>query len=208
MDAGAQVVGILLAAGRGARFDPSARRLKLLEGPPQPDGSTTPMAVAAARALRGAVGHVVAVVRHDEGPGQARLRALLAAQGCELVRCGPGTPEGTGTSIACGVRASAQAGGWIIALADMPYIRVDTIAAVYRALLQGAACAAPFHRGRRGHPVGFGAACGAQLAALAGDSGARAVLERHAPVRIDVDDPGVLADIDAPPDLLSVLSGE
>ena len=34
------------------------------------------------------------------------------------------------------------------------------------------------------------------LAALRGDGGARAVLARHPPLRIDVDDPGVLYDVD------------
>lgn len=204
MDAVGEIVGILLAAGRGTRFDPSARRLKLLEGRPQADGSVTPMAAAAARTLRSAVGRVIAVVRTEDGPNQERLRTVLEAQGCTVVRCSPDTPEGTGASIACGVRASPDAAGWIIALADMPDIRAETIVAVRRALLRGARCAAPFHEGRRGHPVGFGAACGPALAALGGDQGARALLAQHAPERVEVDDPGVLDDIDTPPDLHSV----
>jgi molybdenum cofactor cytidylyltransferase len=51
--------------------------------------------------------------------------------------------------------------------------------------------------------VGFGAACGAALVALADDVGARSLLAAHADalVRIDVDDPGVLRDVDTPRDL-------
>ncbi|SPE34272.1 conserved hypothetical protein [Burkholderiales bacterium] len=197
------VVGILLAAGQGARFDPSARRNKLLETYPSGAGSAEPIAVVAARTLRAAVGPVIAVVRADASPNQERLRALLGEQGCTVLVCDR-AEEGMGTSIACAIRASAGAHGWIIALADMPQVQQTTIAAVRSAIEHGAASAAPFHGGQRGHPVGFGAVCGPELAVLAGDSGARAVLARHRPVRIDVDDPGVLCDIDDTSDLARV----
>jgi len=194
------VVGILLAAGQGVRFDPSGQRLKLLEDYPAGPGGGEPIAVLAARTLRAAVGPVIAVVRVEDSPNQERLRALLSEQGCTVLGC-EGAAEGIGTSIACAIRASAGARGWIIALADMPQVQQATIAAVRSALESGAASAAPFHRGQRGHPVGFGAVCGPELAALAGDSGARAVLARHPPVRIDVDDRGALCDIDDALDL-------
>jgi molybdenum cofactor cytidylyltransferase len=198
-----ELVGILLAAGRGRRFDPSAQRLKLLEtGAPGAPADGMGIAAAAALALRAAVGPVVAVVRADDAPQQQRLRAQLAAAGCRFVTWSvTDGAEGMGTSIACGVAASATAGGWIIALADMPDVQPASIAAVGAAIAGGAASAAPYFQGRRGHPVGFGAVCGPYLAALRGDDGARALLERYPPVRIDVDDPGVLRDIDTPADL-------
>ncbi len=112
--------------------------------------------------------------------------------------------EGMGASLACGVQAAAAADGWIIALADMPWVATATIASVRDAIAGGALLAAPFHDGRRGHPVGFGRACYRELAALTGDEGARAVVMRHARElqRIDVDDPGVLRDVDTPADLM------
>ena len=84
----------------------------------------------------------------------------------------------------------------------MPWIRVETIAAVAAAVGAGATLAAPVHGGVRGHPVGFGAACGPALAALADDFGARSLVAAHAGalLRIDVDDPGVLRDVDTPRD--------
>lgn len=193
------VVGILLAAGIGLRFDPSAQRLKLLESCPGQDAE--PIARAAARSLRAAVSTVIAVVRAEDSPNQQRLRSLLTEQGCTVLRC-QNAQEGIGASIACAVRASASAAGWIIALADMPRVQPQTIVAVRKAITDGAASAAPFYQGQRGHPVGFGAVCGAELAALTGDTGAREVLARHRPVRIDVEDPGVLCDIDEPVDLM------
>ena len=71
-----------------------------------------------------------------------------------------------------------------------------------RAVL-GALVAAPFHRGERGHPVGFGAACYAALAALTGDEGAKTVVaaQRDRVVRVEVDDAGILRDVDTPSDL-------
>jgi molybdenum cofactor cytidylyltransferase len=194
------VVGILLAAGKGERFDPSSQRLKLLESLGSDSEGAAPIAVAAARSLRAAIGPVIAIVRDEAGANQGRLRALLAEQGCTVVPC-ERAHEGIGASIACAVRTSRHARGWIIALADMPQVQQQTIAAVRKAIVEGAASAAPFYQGRRGHPVGFGAVCLPELAELKGDIGAREVLQRHPPVHIDVDDPGVLCDIDEPADL-------
>ncbi|MCL4799694.1 MAG: nucleotidyltransferase family protein, partial [Burkholderiales bacterium] len=58
-------------------------------------------------------------------------------------------------------------------------------------------------RGERGHPVGFAARYGAELAALAGDAGAREILRRDRGLveLIEVDDPGVLRDVDTRADL-------
>jgi len=201
-----EVVGILLAAGLGKRFDPSAERLKLLEACAVGAEGAVPIAAAAARNLRAALGYVIAVVRAQSDAKQLQLRALLAEQGCTVLPCEQ-AHEGMGASIACAIRASAQAQGWVIALADMPQVQQQTIVAVRKAIADGATTAAPFYRGQRGHPVGFGAACGPELAALQGDRGARDVLQRHPPVRIDVEDPGVLCDIDEPADLAQARTG-
>jgi molybdenum cofactor cytidylyltransferase len=191
------VVGILLAAGGGVRFGGA----KLL-APLDPADPATPVGVAACRHLVAAVPDVIAVVR----PGDAALAAALAGAGARVVDCAAST-RGIGASLACGVRASPAAGGWIVALADMPWIRPETIARVAASVRGGALVAAPFHAGTRGHPVGFGSACRDELAALDGDEGARAILTAHrdALVRIDVDDAGVLRDIDTPDQLGSEL---
>ena len=108
-----------------------------------------------------------------------------------------------GASLACGVAATKDAAGWVVALADMPWILPSTIARVAAAIADGAPVAAPFYRGKRGHPVGFSATCYAMLAALHGDEGAKAVVAAHGDelARIDVDDAGTLSDIDRPADL-------
>ncbi len=184
------VAGVLLAAGASRRFGSD----KLLA--PLADGM--PLALAAARRLLDVLPETVAVVRDAHGPLAQQLRLA----GCRLVvnvRAG----QGIGTSIAAGVAAAAPAHGWVIALADMPFLQTDTIVRVAHAIAQGALVAAACHRGRRGHPVGFARALRTELLKLRGDVGARAVLDHHAGdlVRLDVDDPGVLADIDMPGDV-------
>jgi molybdenum cofactor cytidylyltransferase len=188
--AGDRVVGILLAAGRSTRFGSNKLCHRLADG--------TPLALRSALNLRAGVGAVLAVVRrHDH-----ELQAALAAAGIDWMPCAA-ADAGMAATIACGVGATAGARGWLIALADMPYIRPATSAAVAAAIRAGAPLAAPFHLGRRGHPVGFGAALGDELCALQGDEGARSLIQRHAGElqRIDCDDAGVLADIDVPADL-------
>lgn len=191
------IAGLLLAAGIGQRFDPTGARLKLLEPAPSGPHAGAPIAVAAARSLRAALADVHAVVRPAATDMQRRLHALLAAEGCRLVVCDQ-ADQGMGASLACGARATADASGWIVALSDMPAVRAATIAAVRAALERGAATAAPYFKGERGHPVGFSHACYDELVALAADQGARSVLRAHPPAVISVDDPGCLFDIDTP----------
>jgi molybdenum cofactor cytidylyltransferase len=184
--------GLLLAAGRGSRFDPAGLQNKLLA--PLADG--TPVARAAARNLLASVPRVVAVVR----PGAEALAHVLNDAGCEVIFSND-AERGMGASLAAGVRASADAEGWIVSLADMPWIAPNTIESVARRLDEGASIVIPVYRGQRGHPVGFGAMHGSALAALDGDVGARALLASSDSTKIEVDDAGVLADVDTPSDL-------
>ncbi len=196
------VVGILLAAGRGERFG-GDKLLTMIRADAPTDGRLPGPArefigVMACRKLLLALPRVVAVVRPDD----AALAVALGAAGARIVRCAD-AEDGMGASLACGVLATRGASGWIVALGDMPWIETSTIARVAGAIADGATVAAPFHRGQRGHPVGFGTACLGALTVLTGDDGAKSVVAAHRDslVRIDVDDAGTLADVDRPADL-------
>ena len=105
--------------------------------------------------------------------------------------------------MACAARAAGKADGYLVALADMPFVRPSTIAAVRQALEQGAQLVAPYFRARRGHPVGIAGAFYEQLIVLGGDEGAKRLLAANesALVKIPVGDVGVIRDIDRPEDL-------
>ena len=104
--------------------------------------------------------------------------------------------DGMGSSLACGVAACLKVDGWLIAMADMPWIQPATINQIALALREGRSLVAPRFEDQRGHPVGFHHRLGAELIKLHGDKGARAIVEQHA-----TDDPGVLLDVDTPADL-------
>ena len=195
---GGTVVGVLLAAGRGSRFDPTGERYKLLQALPNGE----PVAVASARAMLAALQRVVAVVRPDDAATANQLRAA----GCEVIACA-NADAGMAASLACGVQHAREADGWLIALADMPYVQPSTMAALAKAVGHGpgaqnpAAIAAPLYQGRRGNPVAFGHAHLPALLALAGDQGARSILKNNPVNELTVDDPGILQDIDTPSDI-------
>ena len=127
---------------------------------------------------------------------------MFRREGCEVVICHE-AEQGMGESLACAVRAVGDAGGFLIALADMPFIRPSTIVAVRDALAAGAPLVAPYFRARRGHPVGISASFRAELEKLKGDQGAKKLLAGHeaALIKVPVGDPGVIRDIDTPADL-------
>lgn len=117
-----------------------------------------------------------------------------------LVILSDATDFGMGQSIVAGVKACANAAGWLILPADMPLIRTATIRAV-AAHLAGNEVVFAQTGGKRGHPVGFSASLREKLLALGGDEGARRIIASHAAFGVEVDDPGVLLDIDTAADL-------
>jgi molybdenum cofactor cytidylyltransferase len=107
---------------------------------------------------------------------------------------------GMGDSIAAGVRATAHAGGWLVLPGDLPLVAPASLRAVAAALAQ-ASLVLPMYQGARGHPVGFGAEHGDALQTLRGAEGAAAIVRAARPLRLDLDDPGIVTDIDTVADL-------
>jgi molybdenum cofactor cytidylyltransferase len=188
--AGGPIVGILLAAGSASRFGGG----KLLA--PLEDG--TPLGVRALINLAACVDNVVAVVR----PGDQTLARALSDHGAATTVC-PYAADGMGRSLAWAIRTAPLAKGWVIGLADMPWIQSASIRRVADALESGAALVAASHHGVRGHPVGFSRRYYGELVALSGDEGAKTILRAHAAELqlIETDDAGVSRDVDTPADL-------
>jgi molybdenum cofactor cytidylyltransferase len=115
----------------------------------------------------------------------------------------PRPEAGQGSSIAVGMAAlKPWTAAVLIALGDQPRLPEGVIAALLRARAEtGKAIVTPVYRGVQGTPVLFGAEVFAELAALDGDAGARAIVqarpERVARVAIDAPMP---LDVDTPED--------
>jgi molybdenum cofactor cytidylyltransferase len=185
-----KVIGILLAAGCAKRFGAH----KLVH--PLPDGVA--IGVAAASALLEAMPDVIAVIQPED---HALIKAFTRI-GMKVVE-NTRADEGMGTSLAAGVNATSSADGWLIALADMPWIQPATVTALVNQLNNGASMVAPVYQGQRGHPVGFSARWQQPLRELSGDKGARDLMANY-PDEVELlttRDAGVLRDIDYPHDL-------
>ena len=192
-------VVVVLAAGRGMRFRGPGHKLEQRLGP---DADTM-----LARTLRHAVDsrlRVVVVTTPILTPA-----VHLMGVSCDVVTLPDldtrGRPSlvGMGHSISAGVSATGDADGWLVVPADMPMLRASSIIAVAEAIEHFPVAYAQY-RGRRGHPVGFSAELYSELVDLQGDDGARRLLARYPSQAVDVDDPGVLIDVDTVEDLARV----
>jgi len=195
-----EIAAIILAAGASSRFGAD----KLLH-PVTRYGVTLPLAAHSLLPWLKTLGRTTVIVRPES---QTFCRAIEHALGSTYTSrfnwlvCADAA-QGMAHSIACGVRANIDATAWLIGLADMPAVPASAIADVRNALLSGAAIAAPFNAGKRGHPAGFSSHYREELLALSGDAGARHIIERdHSKVvHIPIEDGGIFADIDTPGDL-------
>jgi CTP:molybdopterin cytidylyltransferase MocA len=103
------------------------------------------------------------------------------------------------SSMQCGLRMLPETiDGVLFTLVDHPNVAASTIAALLeepRPLL-----AIPRFQERRGHPIYFGGELVGEFLSLPPDSQAKVVISRHSEsVRwVDVDDPGILDDVDDP----------
>lgn len=184
----AETTILLLAAGRSSRM---RGRDKLMEDL----GGETLLRVMARRATRAGV-----PVRVVLGPDQAERRAALDGLAVEIVEA-EGT-DGMAASIRAGV--AGLSGPVLVALADMPEITAQDLYLMVTlgAQAKGAILRAAARDGRPGNPVFFPADLLPRLAALTGDSGARAVLQAEA-ARVHLlplADDRALVDLDTPED--------
>lgn len=183
-------VGLLLAAGQGRRFGSN----KLLH----PIADELPMFQVMANKLLDVLPGSVMVIN----PQLIPYTEPLEQRGMHVV-VNKQAEHGIGSSIACGVRASPDATGWLIALADMPYVKSLTIQQLSQRLQKGAGIVAPRYKQQRGHPVGFNRRFKDELIALNGDVGARQIIQNHQDQLelLENDDAGSITDIDQMSDL-------
>ena len=111
---------------------------------------------------------------------------------------------GQTTSMQCGLRAvPPNAEGVLFTLVDHPAVSPETIHALlagHRPLVHRPLLRVPRFANRRGHPIWFSRELIPEFLALPETGAARDVVYSHAAETefLDVDDPGILADIDDP----------
>ncbi|MGW3263438.1 nucleotidyltransferase family protein [Streptomyces sp. NPDC001056] len=165
-----EVAGLVLAAGGGRRLGGRPKALLAHRG--------RPLVEHAVGVLRTAgVGRIHVVL----GAGAEEVRARADLGGCVLVD-NPDWAEGMGSSLRAGLASLARtdARAALVSLVDQPGIGPEAVARVLSAYGGGDTLVSAAYDGTRGHPVLFGAAHWAGIAAAAtGDRGARAYLMAH-----------------------------
>ncbi|MFH8448539.1 NTP transferase domain-containing protein [Streptomyces fungicidicus] len=189
-----EVAGLLLAAGGGRRLGGRPKALLGHRGRPLVEH-----AVAVLRAGGCTRVHVVL------GAAAAEVRARAALPDCVLVD-NPAWERGMGTSLRAGLDSLAGTGARaaLVSLVDQPGIGAEAVARVLGAYRSPASLASAAYDGVRGHPVLFGSAHWAGIAAAAtGDRGARAYLREHAEelALVECGDVAEAYDIDTEADL-------
>lgn len=189
------VCAIVLAAGQGSRYREHRDEDKLLAAS---SGAidAPPVLAETLKALAGMTERLLVVTRNDNPRLLAWLERQVGRFGAEILTV---RTNGLGHSLAQAAAHRPARRGWLVALGDMPYVRRDSIARIV-ADIQPQRLVVPTYQGRRGHPRGIGADYLEQLFALKGDRGAQELFASAAVEEIEVDDPGVLQDIDRPQD--------
>lgn len=184
---------VVLAAGSATRF--GGRKLLA-------DWNGAPLLHAALAAARAAPVDGIIVVT---GADAAEIEASVVAFDPAIVRLHAADhAEGMAASLRAGVSALPTGTEAVfVFLGDMPRVPRAVLAPLAAAVRSGAPAAAPMFQGRRGNPVILAREVFGAVAALTGDTGARALLadlgERL--VLIETLDDGVLFDVDIPDDL-------
>ena len=167
-----QVAGLVLAAGGGRRLGGRPKALLQHRGRPLVE-----YAVGVLRAAGCTRVHVVLGALSDAVREQAEL------EGCVLVE-NPEWEQGMGTSLRAGLDSLAGTGARaaLVSLVDQPGIGPEAAGRVLAAYRDETSLVSAAYDGVRGHPVLFGSAHWAGIAATAtGDRGARAYLKAHEP---------------------------
>jgi molybdenum cofactor cytidylyltransferase len=176
MNVSVNVAGVILAAGSAKRFGSDKRQALL------------PTGVSLLETVLRTQTQVLPRVLVVSGPGDRFVADLCVVHGAQHVVCDE-AHLGMGRSLAAGIaavqahdQAGAPCAAVLVGLADMPWVRPDTLHALLQAFAQTGQAVLPLHQGR--------------------DEGARQALDWSQAHRLPVDDAGVLMDADTPDDLV------
>ncbi|MDQ2912693.1 MAG: nucleotidyltransferase family protein [Chloroflexota bacterium] len=188
-----RVVAVVTAGGSAERFG-GKKLLTLIDGEPLLDHTIRAL-------LDGGVAEVIVVVGRD---ARAELERDVNAMLDPRVRAveNPDPSRGMFSSIQEGL-AQAQGDAILVMPGDMPFVSPDTVRAVIALYEQKPAIVSPRYRGKRGHPVALPASLRDEIRAAGPWATLHDVIHAHMDIRVDVDvdDRGIVRDVDRPEDL-------
>ncbi|MFT5013878.1 MAG: molybdenum cofactor cytidylyltransferase [Patiriisocius sp.] len=191
---------LILAAGSSRRFGDDKRKSALPSGQRLLEESIHKAA--------SVIDEVLVVLRFGDREFSAELTSRIQNEDVSYY-CAPDSAKGMGHSLANGIAKVRNWDAALVFLGDMPFVQAETVESLLAEYEfrkhKVAPIVIPVRHGRRGHPVLFAKEYFAEISALAGDQGAKAVIDVHPDqvFEIEVEDLGVIRDIDTPEDLTS-----
>jgi molybdenum cofactor cytidylyltransferase len=184
------IYAVILAAGSSTRMEGKPKALL------RDSHNQTYLTRIAVNAREGGAGGVLVVV----GPphGDAVKKALPPGVAAAV---NPRPERGMLSSVQSGINAVPRGcTGVLVWPVDVPFVKSTTVRALINA--PGAKLVLPTHQGKGGHPLRIPQQLFAEVMALDGDGGLKALIDArpNAVERLAVDDPAVLIDVDTPDD--------
>jgi molybdenum cofactor cytidylyltransferase len=185
------VAAIILAAGKSTRMGEAKQLLRL--------GESTVLGRSIENVRRSAVVDEIVLILGASAEAIRRQLPASLLQGLKVV-VNAAYEQGMASSLRAGLSAlDPQIGAALIVLADQPFVRPETLDQLGRKHRQTQAqIVIPSYQGRRGNPVLLDRSVFAEVMALEGDTGCRAIFGSHTQrtVNVEVEDEGILLDID------------
>jgi molybdenum cofactor cytidylyltransferase len=195
---GSAIAAIILAAGLSRRMGTPKQLLRV--------GKATLLEIALRNVRDSRIEEIVLVLGHQA----EMIRSQLTLEGVKVV-VNPNYAEGMGTSIRAGLAAlSPDVQATFMVLADQPFVRPATFGRLIEEHSRlRPQIVLPMYRGFRGNPVLLDRSVFPELAGLQGDVGCRAIFGNHTEniLRVEVNDPGVLLDVDNKEDFRELRQG-
>ncbi|MBT3529389.1 MAG: nucleotidyltransferase family protein [Gammaproteobacteria bacterium] len=118
------------------------------------------------------------------------------------VRIFSGADQGMGSTLAFAIQQIQNWDACLICLADMPFINPASYRAIAD-LIEPNSIVVPSYSGQIGNPVAFSSEYFPELSCLQGDSGGRTLMKKHTEniIKLNLEDAGILQDIDTEDDL-------
>ncbi len=187
-------IAIVTAAGSAERF--GGRKLLA-------DVDGRPLLERTVASLIDHVAQAIVVVGPDADELRRAIPSLAHPKVRVVVNLEP--TRGMLSSIQTGLTTVDWADAYAVMPGDMPFVRTETVKLLAEQFACSPGIVSPRYKGKRGHPVFLPSALRDEVLREDPRSNLHEVLKRHPEARVDldVDDPGVVRDVDRVEDLVS-----